>query len=234
MYGRDAEAMDADHPHPLRFHVLEGAPVGMGALDPDLTWAWVNPALATLSLEIPDAEALRPVVDDGDVLRRSVTGGANGTVRHWDVSFFRLGEEEGIGVAAVEVTDRRRRDALLARAGQFLGTALSVKGTADLITRLLVPEIADWCFVELATESGQIDRVSYLHRDASKVPWLGEVVERYPLDPESPVGSPKVIRTGEPELWLRSPTRCSSRPRATRSTCACCARSGSARCASSR
>ena len=41
--------MDADHPHPLRFHVIEGAPVGLGAFDADLRCAWVNPALAELN-----------------------------------------------------------------------------------------------------------------------------------------------------------------------------------------
>ena len=38
------------------------------------------------------------------------------------------------------------------------------------------------------------------HVDPSKRGFIEEYDRRYPLDPDSPVGSPKVIRTGEPEL----------------------------------
>jgi serine phosphatase RsbU (regulator of sigma subunit) len=128
--------------------------------------------------------------------------------RAWDVTYFPI--DAGVGVAAIETTGRRaaevalaeahRRDALMARAGQLLSTSLSVQQTADLVARLVVPEIADWCFVELAREEGRIDRVAWMHRDPSKTHWLAEFDSRYPLDPNAPVGSPKVIRTGEPEL----------------------------------
>jgi serine phosphatase RsbU (regulator of sigma subunit)/PAS domain-containing protein len=203
----------------------------MGALDADLRWAWVNPALAALQRQPPERligrrpsevngelgerneETLRRVLETGEPHETMVSGRlggeSNGDVRHWDVSFFLLDGGSGVGVAAVEVTDRHRaeaalvqahrRDALMARAGQLLGTAHSVRETGDLVARLAVPEIADWCFVELASERG-IDRVAFLHRDESKVPWLGQVIEKYPLDPESKVGSPQVIRTGAPQL----------------------------------
>ena len=227
--------MDADHPHPLRYSVVQGAPVGLGAFDADLRCAWVNPALAALNHLPAEAivgkrpseihgelgekteERLRAVLATGEPHREIVSGvlsSDGGVLRHWDVSHFPL-EEGGVGVAAVEVTEQRRaeealaaahrRDALMARAGHLLGTALSVRETADLIARLVVPEIADWCFVELAREDGSIDRVSWLHRDPSKTHWLAEFERRYPLDPQSPVGSPKVIRTGEPELIAELP-----------------------------
>ena len=47
---------------------------------------------------------------------------------------------------------------------------------------------------------GRIDRVVMEHVDPSKRGFIEEYDRRYPLDPDSPVGSPKVIRTGEPEL----------------------------------
>ena len=68
------------------------------------------------------------------------------------------------------------------------------------MARLAVPAHADWCFVELLRDDGRIERVVMEHVDPAKREFMIEYDKRYPLDPESPVGSPKVIRTGEPEL----------------------------------
>jgi len=72
--------------------------------------------------------------------------------------------------------------------------------TLAAVARLAVPAYADWCFVELLTPDGRIERVVMEHVDPSKREFIEEYDRRYPLDPDSPVGSPKVIRTGEPEL----------------------------------
>ncbi|HEX2086905.1 MAG TPA: SpoIIE family protein phosphatase [Solirubrobacteraceae bacterium] len=229
MHGR--QSMDADDSHPLRHHVLEAAPIGLGAFDAELRFAWVNAAFAGLSGRTAEqlvgrrpsevygdlgarTEAwVRQVLETSRPHRQVVTGALPeepGVVRHWDVEHFPLEEGGGVGIIAVEITDQRRaeealaeahrRDALMARAGQLLSTALSVKETADLVASLVVPELADWCFVELVRDDRRIDRVSYLHRDPAKLRWLSEYERRYPLDPDAPVGSPNVVRTGEPEL----------------------------------
>jgi PAS domain S-box-containing protein len=77
--------------------------------------------------------------------------------------------------------------------------------TLAAVARLAVPEYADWCFVELVMPDGRIDRVVIEHVDPSKRAFIEEYDRRYPLDPDSPVGSPKVIRTGEPELMSDIP-----------------------------
>ena len=77
--------------------------------------------------------------------------------------------------------------------------------TLAAVARLAVPAYADWCFVELLMPDGRIDRVVMEHADPSKRASIEEYDRRYPLDPESPVGSPKVIRTGEPELLSEIP-----------------------------
>jgi GAF domain-containing protein len=78
--------------------------------------------------------------------------------------------------------------------------SLDYAETLTAVARLAVPEYADWCFVELVMPDGRIDRVVTEHVDPSKREFIEEYDRRYPLDPDSPVGSPKVIRTGEPEL----------------------------------
>jgi PAS domain S-box-containing protein len=77
--------------------------------------------------------------------------------------------------------------------------------TLAAVARLAVPDYADWCFVELVMPDGRIERVVMEHADPSKREFIEEYDRRYPLDPDSPVGSPKVIRTGEPELLADIP-----------------------------
>jgi serine phosphatase RsbU (regulator of sigma subunit) len=208
--------------------LFEAAPIGLGVLDGDLRWIRANAAMARLSrstveqmlghrpselhpdLGLRAEEAARRVLDTGEQVRREASGmlGSDASVlRHWDVAYFPLGD--GVGLAAVEISDRVRaerqlveahqRDALMARAGRLLALALTVKETADLVAQLTVPELADWCFVELVGDR-RIDRVAWAHRDPSKLPFIAEVDRRYPLDPGSPVGSPEVIRTGVAQL----------------------------------
>ena len=96
--------------------------------------------------------------------------------------------------------EARRRAEYLARAGELLAASLSPTATLDEVARLAVPELADWAFVELLQPNGEITRDVIVHRDPERERWVRELAERYPLDPDSPHGSPKVVRTGEAEL----------------------------------
>jgi PAS domain S-box-containing protein len=73
------------------------------------------------------------------------------------------------------------------------------------VARLTVPAYADWCFVEMLLPDGAIERVVMEHADPSKREFVEEYDRRYPLDPDAPVGSPQVIRTGEPFLMTETP-----------------------------
>jgi serine phosphatase RsbU (regulator of sigma subunit)/PAS domain-containing protein len=73
------------------------------------------------------------------------------------------------------------------------------------VARLAVPAFADWCFVELLRPDGAIERVVMEHVDPAKRQFIVEYDQRYPLDPESPVGSAQVIRSGEPILMPEIP-----------------------------
>jgi PAS domain S-box-containing protein len=88
----------------------------------------------------------------------------------------------------------------LGGAGDPLAHSLDLEETLATVARLAVPEYADWCFVELLRPDGSIERVLWEHVDPAKRSFMVEYDRRYPLDPDSPIGSPKVIRTGEPEL----------------------------------
>ena len=71
---------------------------------------------------------------------------------------------------------------------------------AKAVGRLAVPAYADWCFVELLQPDGSIVREVIAHADPARRAFADEYDRLYPLDPDAPFGSPRVIRTGEPEL----------------------------------
>jgi PAS domain S-box-containing protein len=137
------------------------------------------------------------------------TTGADGGER-WLASRGRplAGREGGTAVLVgltADVTERRRReDALtfLAEASDALAGSLDPLKTLEEISRLAVPRLADWCAVQLASDSqGGYDNVAVAHVDPDKIRWARELQERYPPDPDSPTGAPEVIRSGRSELY---------------------------------
>ena len=89
-----------------------------------------------------------------------------------------------------------RKTAFLAQAGSALAISLDYMATLKRVAELAVPHIADWCAVDLASDSGRIERLAVAHVDPQKVELARRFRERYPADPESPYGVPWVIRTG--------------------------------------
>ncbi|MFN2564440.1 MAG: GAF domain-containing protein [Gemmatimonadaceae bacterium] len=102
-----------------------------------------------------------------------------------------------------------RRVAFLARASAELASSLDVGATLRTIARLAVPDLADWCFVELLEDldggTGLLKPVAVQHSDPEKVKLGWDVMTRYPLRPDNEFGSINVMRTGEPELVAQVP-----------------------------
>jgi PAS domain S-box-containing protein len=93
-----------------------------------------------------------------------------------------------------------RRMEFLARASAALASSLDYETTLATVARLAVPEMSDWCAVDLVDEDGTIRRLSVEHEDPGKVKLVQELSERYPPSPDGPSGAPKVIRTGKTEM----------------------------------
>ncbi len=99
----------------------------------------------------------------------------------------------------------RGRAAFLAEVSRQLASSLDFKTTLNNLASLAVPTLADWCFVEMLGDDGQIKPLAIAHSDPAKVALAAAGLERYPIDPEAPFGTPQVIRTGEPTLVPRIP-----------------------------
>jgi PAS domain S-box-containing protein len=98
-----------------------------------------------------------------------------------------------------------RRASYLSGATTALSSSLDYEKTLEAVARLAVPDIADWCAVDILSESDEIKRLAVAHVDPAKVEWANQLQQRYPQDAQSPTGVPAVIRTGRPELYSEVP-----------------------------
>ena len=123
-----------------------------------------------------------------------------------DISARRRGEEERADLLEQVRTQRnvaesaRRQAAFLAEAGSVLSRSLDYEQTFTEISRLAVPEIADWCAVDIIDKDGGLQRLALAHADPAKVEYVRELMQRYPPDPSRPGGVMDVIRSGKPAM----------------------------------
>jgi PAS domain S-box-containing protein len=132
--------------------------------------------------------------------------------RTLDLQVLPLSRDDGrrLGhlIVVRDVTARHqaeRRLALLVSASSVLGSSLDYEHTLGQLARLVVPGLADYCFVDTVDADGTIRGVAAAHIDPERADLLREMRRRYPPDPAAPYGVAKVIRTGEPEFMPRLP-----------------------------
>jgi signal transduction histidine kinase/FixJ family two-component response regulator len=95
-----------------------------------------------------------------------------------------------------------RADSFLARASAVLGESLDYRDTLKRVAELVVPELADWCLIDIA-EGGKLQPVALVHLDAEKVQAVRQWRELRPLPADAPFGPQHVLRTAEPQLAAR-------------------------------
>jgi PAS domain S-box-containing protein len=88
-------------------------------------------------------------------------------------------------------------------ASNVLAASLDYETTLASVARLAVPEIADWCAVDLIDpeDPTRLRRVTVAHVDPAKVALAHEMHRRYPIDMNAQSGVPQVIRSGKPEVF---------------------------------
>ncbi len=132
------------------------------------------------------------VLKDGRVIERYTRTLEDETRAIYRIAYFR------------DVTeDRKREDGqrFLARATKELVSSLDYEATLSRIARMAVPELADWCAVDILNPAGSLELLAVAHTDPSKVRWAREFRRPFPVDMLAPTGLPRVIRTGESELY---------------------------------
>ncbi|HEU4563620.1 MAG TPA: ATP-binding protein, partial [Gemmatimonadaceae bacterium] len=110
----------------------------------------------------------------------------------------------GLATQWKDITARKQAEEaaqFLARASAVLGTSLDYQTTLAELARLVVPELADWCAVDLVAEDGSVRRIAVAHTDPDRLALARELEGRHPPAVGAARGAGHVLRTGEPELF---------------------------------
>ena len=102
---------------------------------------------------------------------------------------------------ARETAERaRHRLQVLAAAGAQLSRSLEEKSTLESIASVIVPDIADWCRIDLLDEHGVLQRKLTYHLDPERRRAVEEMVRQHQVGADTPGSFPQVIASGEPYL----------------------------------
>jgi len=102
-------------------------------------------------------------------------------------------------VTAVKTSELRSR--FLSEASRALGSSMDYAETLRNVAWAAVPQIADWCAVDLVDPDGMREQVVAAHRDPDKLA-LAERLRAYePERPNPEQGLGLVVRTGESQLY---------------------------------
>lgn len=112
----------------------------------------------------------------------------------------------GASKIARDITQRKRaekRQAIFVEAGRILGSSLDYQRTLAAVCKLVVPELADWCSLDLLTEDKQVRRIEIAHKDPDKIQLAHAFRRHYPPQDSDKGGLMEVLRTGQPQLYSK-------------------------------
>jgi signal transduction histidine kinase/CheY-like chemotaxis protein len=110
----------------------------------------------------------------------------------------RLFEEAEVRRRQAETAERRA--AFLDEAARVLGSSLDYETTLAGVARLVVPDVADLCAVDVIEDDGGIRRVAAMCVDRADQ-LSREFEARYSIDDDPPHGTLNVVRTGRSEFF---------------------------------
>jgi PAS domain S-box-containing protein len=99
-----------------------------------------------------------------------------------------------------EIKQAEEAQRLLAEASRVLAGSLDYEQTLQTAAQLAVPELADWCGIDLVGDDGEVHHVAVAHLDPAKVALAQRLRSEYPIDPETSAIH-RVLRTGSSELY---------------------------------
>jgi GAF domain-containing protein len=106
-----------------------------------------------------------------------------------------------VGVIA-DIHERKRHDeeaAFIARATDVLMSSLEPDRTLRTLAQLCVPELGDWCAIDLTVEGASYVRVAVQHTDSAKAQMVLDIDKKYRARPEVDP-TLEVIRSGKSQV----------------------------------
>ncbi len=100
-----------------------------------------------------------------------------------------------------EVKRAQLAESFMAEASRVLASSMDYSETLKRVVQLAVPQIADWCAIDLLGENGEIERVAVHHSDPAKLELVERLNQTYRLALDEPAGVPEVIRSGSARIF---------------------------------
>jgi serine phosphatase RsbU (regulator of sigma subunit) len=92
-------------------------------------------------------------------------------------------------------------ESFMAEASRVLGSSMSFERTLQHVAELAVPQLADFCAVDLLSDSGEIERVAIHHSDPQRLALAEQLAGTYRPSLDDPAGAGEVIRTGRARIF---------------------------------
>jgi serine phosphatase RsbU (regulator of sigma subunit)/PAS domain-containing protein len=100
-----------------------------------------------------------------------------------------------------EVKRAQLTESFMAQASRVLAGSMDYAETLRRIARLAVPQIADWCAIDLLGPAGEIEQVAVHHADPEMVALAEDLGRRYPRADSDGGPVADVIRTGAARIY---------------------------------
>jgi PAS domain S-box-containing protein len=100
----------------------------------------------------------------------------------------------------IDISERKQLEInlhYLSEASKTLASSLNYHDTLKAVAALGVPEICDWCAVDVLEDNGTINRLAVAHIDPKKVKWAWDLYKKDPPRMDKPSGVTQVLTTGE-------------------------------------
>ncbi|NJL21627.1 MAG: PAS domain S-box protein, partial [Leptolyngbyaceae cyanobacterium SM1_3_5] len=184
-------------------NIFETSPIGLGFLDRNQRFVAINEALAEINGLSPEAhigKSIPEIFGESDPAMVDLIGQIYETGKPFIAPNYAMnvpnridrcpgyynvyyvpdilpnGDVENLLIYILDVTDRVRleqRELFLANASSLLSTSLDYEATLDRLANVTVPELADWCMVDVIEEGEmRARRVLFVSRFAVE---LGEI-----------------------------------------------------------
>lgn len=116
---------------------------------------------------------------------------AKGTITKWYGTCTDIDDQKHIA----------SQQTFLATISKELVSSLDATKMLKKLTKLSVPEVSDWCSVDLYSEERGFEQVSVSHADPKKLSEAIEYRRRNPLHIDDDTAIPRMMRTGNPEFY---------------------------------
>ena len=115
----------------------------------------------------------------------------------------------GASVIGRDISESKRaarRASFLAEAQSVLSSTLDYEVTLRNLARLAVPQLADWCAIDMVAPDGSLERLALAHADPGKQRLADEIERRYPPRQDPGIGALKAVISHRSELIREIPS----------------------------